>query len=193
MRPTTTRHENFVRHTSIPWSVQVATSPCGAMAFPAVLSASLSQEAWAMIPAGRQGRRPVSAPTSSAFPKSRPWVGFPQRSAQRLHRGGRFESVPMPAVQASWFARHPGLSSRCGQEPQGSRDCSVRAEPVLFPSQASDMLAVRIRQLTAEDFHLMRLAVLSAAPGIHTRWTMNEVSWWHRILQFPSTSRAWSH
>jgi tetratricopeptide (TPR) repeat protein len=28
---------------------------------------------------------------------------------------------------------------------------------------------------------------------MRTRWTMNEVSWWHRILQFPSTSLAWSH
>ena len=28
--------------------------------------------------------------------------------------------------------------------------------------------------------------------GFCTRWTMNEVSWWHRFLQFPSTHRAWS-
>src|SRR6266446_3769668 len=48
--------------------------------------------------------------------------------------------------------------------PQGSRDFSIRAEPALLPSQASDMLAVRTRQLTAEDFHLFRLAALSAAP-----------------------------
>jgi hypothetical protein len=48
--------------------------------------------------------------------------------------------------------------------PQGSRDFSIRAEPVSLPSQASDMLAVRTRQLTAEDFHLFRLAALSAAP-----------------------------
>src|SRR5439155_27122291 len=52
--------------------------------------------------------------------------------------------------------------------PQGSRDFSVRAEPVSLPSQASDMLAVRTRQLTAEDFHLIRLAALSAAPGAST-------------------------
>jgi hypothetical protein len=29
--------------------------------------------------------------------------------------------------------------------------------------------------------------------GIRTRWTMYDVSWWHRILQSPSTHRAWSH
>jgi hypothetical protein len=56
-------------------------------------------------------------------------------------------------IQTSWFVRHPGLSYRRGSQPQGSRDFSVRAEPVSLPSQASDMLAVRIRQLTAEDFH----------------------------------------
>jgi hypothetical protein len=28
---------------------------------------------------------------------------------------------------------------------------------------------------------------------IRTCWTIHEVSWWHRILQFPSTHRAWSH
>src|SRR5215468_4298334 len=38
--------------------------------FPDVISASLSQDAWAMIPAGRQVHRPVSSPTSSAFPTS---------------------------------------------------------------------------------------------------------------------------
>src|SRR6516162_9365252 len=32
-------------------------------------SASLSQDAWAMIPAGRRVHLPVSSPTSSAFPK----------------------------------------------------------------------------------------------------------------------------
>ncbi len=159
----------FRIHTYTQWSLQVAASPCWAMVLPDVISASLSQDAWAMIPAGRQVHMPVSSPTSSAFPKSRPWVGFPQRSAERLHSGGSFEIVAIPYVQASWFVRHPGLSYRCGQEPQGSHDFSVRAEPVSLPSQASDMLAVRTRQLTAEDFHLMRLAALSAAPGVCSR------------------------
>jgi hypothetical protein len=123
-----------------------------------------------MIPAGRQVRMPVSSPTSSAFPTSLQWVGFPHRSAERLHSGGCFEIVTIPTVQASWCVRHPGLPYRYGIQPQGSRDFSVRAEPVLFPSQASDMLAVQTRQLTAEDFHLTRLAALSAAPraGITT-------------------------
>ena len=121
-----------------------------------------------MIPAGRRVHLPVSSPTSSAFPKPSPWVGFPHRSAERLHSGGSFEIVAIPSVQASWFVRHPGLPYRYGITPQGSRDFSVRAEPVSLPAQASDMLAVRTRQLTAEDLHLMRLAALSAAPGACT-------------------------
>src|SRR5215510_7142218 len=49
-------------------SLQVAVSPCWAMALPDVLSARLSQDAWAMIPAVRQVHMPVASLTSSAFP-----------------------------------------------------------------------------------------------------------------------------
>ena len=70
MRQTTTLHQDFVSPTYTRWSLQVAASPCWAMAFPDVISARLSQDAWAMIPAGRQVRMPVSSPTSSAFPTS---------------------------------------------------------------------------------------------------------------------------
>jgi hypothetical protein len=165
MRQTITLSQDVVSPTSTRWSVPVAASPCWAMVFPDVISARLSQDAWAMIPAGRWVRIPVSSPTSSAFPTSLQEVGFPHRSPERLHSGGCFEIVTIPDVQASWFVRHPGLPSRYGIQPQGSRGFSVRAEPVLLPAQASDMLAVRTRQLTAEDWHLTRLAALSAAPG----------------------------
>ena len=70
MRQTKTLQQNFVLHTYIQWSVQVAASPCWEVVFPDVISASLSQDAWAMIPAGRQVHMPVSSLTSSAFPKS---------------------------------------------------------------------------------------------------------------------------
>jgi hypothetical protein len=51
---------------------------------PDVISARLSQDAWAVIPAGRQVHLPVSSLTSSAFPKSLRKVGFPHQSAERL-------------------------------------------------------------------------------------------------------------
>src|SRR5262249_53702361 len=48
--------------------------------------------------------------------------------------------------------------------PYGSCDFSIRASRGLLPPHAPDMLAVRIGQWTAEDFHLIRCAALSAAP-----------------------------
>ena len=53
-------------------------------------------------------------------------------------------------VQASGFARHPGRSYRNGSvDPLGSRGFYVRASAGLLPPHPSDMLAVRIGQLTA--------------------------------------------
>jgi hypothetical protein len=66
-------------------------------------------------------------------------------------------------VQASRFACHPGRSHRCHSSWHGSRDFYFRAPYVLLPSHTSDMLAVRIGQLTAGDFHPIRFAALSAA------------------------------
>ena len=48
--------------------------------------------------------------------------------------------------------------------PQGSRGVYIRAERMSFPSCVSDMLVVRIGQLTTGDLHPIRLAALSAAP-----------------------------
>ena len=53
-------------------------------------------------------------------------------------------------VQASGFARHPGRSYRNGSvDPLGSRGFYVRTSDGLLPPRPSDMLAVRIGQLTA--------------------------------------------
>jgi hypothetical protein len=49
--------------------------------------------------------------------------------------------------------------------PLGGRGVYVRAECLWLPSCTSDMLAVRLGQLTARDFHPIRLAALSAAPS----------------------------
>ena len=65
-------------------------------------------------------------------------------------------------VQASRFACHPGRSYRCLFR-QGSCDFYFRAPCVSLPSRISDMLAVRIGQLTAGDLHPIRFATLSAA------------------------------
>ena len=70
MRQTKFLRQNFVFHTYIQRSLQVAASPCWKVVLPDVISANLSQDAWALIPAGRRVHLPVSSPTSSAFPKS---------------------------------------------------------------------------------------------------------------------------
>ncbi len=68
-------------------------------------------------------------------------------------------------VQASRFACHPGRSYRCGLPPQGSCDFYFRAPYELLPPHTSDMLAVRFGQLTAGDFHPIR--VRSVVGRIH--------------------------
>lgn len=66
-------------------------------------------------------------------------------------------------VQASKFACHPGRSYRRRFRAQGSCDFYFRAPCVSLPSRTSDMLAVRIEQLTAGDLNPIRFATLSAA------------------------------
>ena len=56
-------------------------------------------------------------------------------------------------VQASRLACHPGRSYRWRFRAQGSCDFYFRAPCGSLPSRTSDMLAVRIGQLTAGDLH----------------------------------------
>jgi len=60
-------------------------------------------------------------------------------------------------VQASKFACHPGRSYRWRLRAQGSHDFYFRAPCGSLPSRMSDMLAVRIGQLTAGDLHPIRV------------------------------------
>jgi hypothetical protein len=72
-----------------------------------------------MIPSGCRVHLPVTSPTSSAFPKSSLWVGFPESLRKETSCGWCFETVAIPYVQASWFARHPGLPYRCASKAAG--------------------------------------------------------------------------
>src|SRR5216684_7006854 len=73
---------------------------------------------------------------------------LPESFRKETSCGWCFEIVAIPYVQASLFARHPGLPA-APKRPQGSRDFSTRANHASLPMDASGMLAVRIRQLTA--------------------------------------------
>jgi len=86
---------------------------------------------------------------------------------------------------------------------------------LLLPSMKSSTLGIRKdyrfrgRSPTARTFACLRFAELDFQerrkacyrlgrahpwPGrIPTCWTTNKVSWWHRVLQFPLTHRAWSY
>jgi hypothetical protein len=112
---------------------------------------------------------PVTSRESSAFPEVQGRVGSTTNDpVKQLHNGGvsREGYRLFLFVQASRSACHPGCSHRCGHLwPQGSRGVYVRAEHMSLPSCASNMLTVRIGQLTVGDFHPTRLAALSAAPG----------------------------
>jgi hypothetical protein len=72
-----------------------------------------------MIPPGCRVHLPVSSPASSAFPKSRQWVGLPGSPRKETSCGRCFEIVAIPYVQASWFAHHPGLPYRCASKATG--------------------------------------------------------------------------
>jgi hypothetical protein len=100
-------------------------------------------------------------------------VGAPQCPCSGFSTAPFSRLQSFPHVQAHRFAHHPGRSYRCGEVPQGSRGFYVRASRGSLPPHAPDMLAVRIGQLTAEDFHLLRCAALSAAPrtpGVRRAW-----------------------
>src|SRR5260370_34931560 len=64
---------------------------------------------------------------------------------------------------AGWLAAPVGPTAPL-LPTKGGRGFYIRAEHDSLPHRASDMLAVRIGQLTAGDFHPMRLAALLAAP-----------------------------
>src|SRR4029450_5989145 len=93
-------------------------------------------------PGGTSGAHACFFPDVIGLPSDRPKMRAAVRTVPlaEISRGEIFDIVTIPSVQASWFVRHPGLPYRYGITPQGSRGFSVRAEPVLFPATASDIL-----------------------------------------------------
>src|SRR5580704_12718134 len=113
MRQTSSLLRNSCLHTYLPRSLQVAANPAGNRFFPTLSLPVFPRMLEPLIPSGGRVHLPVTSPTSSAFPKSRQWVGFPESPRKETSCGGCFEIVAIPYVQASWFARHPGLPHRC--------------------------------------------------------------------------------
>ena len=124
-------------------------------------------EPW--IPSGCRVRLPVSSPASSAFPNSRRWVGFPRIAPQRDFLRRVFRDRRYCLRSGLLVCSPPRSPLPLRPKAQGSRDFSTRANHASLPLRASGMLAVRIRQLTAEDFHLLHLQPCRPLPGSCTR------------------------
>ena len=128
------------------------------------MSANLSLRAWTPTPAALVVHLPVSSHKTSAFPA----LGSGRRLASipcsDFNTGSITGLQSFANVQAHRFACHSGRSYHSVPCTPGSHGVSIRASHGSLPPRAPDMLAVRIRQLTAKDFHLIRSAALSAVP-----------------------------
>jgi hypothetical protein len=144
-------------------SMQVAVSPCGEADLPDVVSAPPALRAWPPPPAALEGHGPVASPTTAACPPCGPGRRSTM-SVQRLPSGTLCEAAVMRACSGPQGCSPPQVApSAAGTVPQGSCGCSVRAAHGAWLLHASDMLAVCLGPLTAEDWHLIRCAALSAA------------------------------
>lgn len=70
-------------------------------------------------PVGLEGASACSFPYIIGLPQVPPMGRLPESVRKETSCGGCFEIVAIPYVQASWFARHPGLPYRCVQKAAG--------------------------------------------------------------------------
>jgi hypothetical protein len=144
-------------------SGQGAVRPCWEQDLPDVLSAPLSRRAWTPTPVALEGLFPVSSLKTSAFPSFGPGRRSTM-SVPRLQHGALCEAAVMRSCAGPQVCSPPRSLLPLRHTPHGSRGFSVRASRGSLPAPAPARLAVRIGPLTAEDFHLIRCAALSAAP-----------------------------
>ena len=129
-------------------SSQVATSPCCQRVLPDVISASPSQDAWAPTTTACRVLLPVTSPATSAFPKGEYRSASRKCPLKRLHSGTDFRGCShfLTFRPLSLLATLVAPTSTVSCRADG--DFYVRAEHASLPPHASDMLVVRIRQLT---------------------------------------------
>jgi hypothetical protein len=96
-----------------------------------------------MISSGCRVHLPVTSPTSSVFPMSHLWVGFPELLRKEtswvgVSRSSLFLAFRPPGLLATRVSPY-----RCDHRvPQGSCDFYSRANHASLPLRASGMLAV---------------------------------------------------
>jgi hypothetical protein len=108
MRQTSSLFRTSCIHTYFQRSWQVAASPCWELSlqvFPRMLEP--------LIPSGGRVHPPVTSPNLVGLPQVPPMGRLPESPRKETSCGGCCEIVAIPYVQASWFARHPGLPYRC--------------------------------------------------------------------------------
>ena len=112
---------------------------------------------------GPVSRRVVGCTCLFLPPRRRPSPNPADGSASRIDPLRDFTAAGISRSSPFLTFRPPGLfatqvsPTAADRIPQGSRDFYARAEHAPLPLRASGMLAVRTRQLTAEDFHLLDL------------------------------------
>ena len=129
-------------------SSQVATSPCCQRVLPDVISASPSQDARAPTTTACRVLLPVTSPATSAFPKGEYRSASRKCPLKRLHSGTDFRGCShfLTFRPLSLLATLVAPTSTVSCRADGN--FYVRAEHASLPPHASDMLVVRIRQLT---------------------------------------------
>lgn len=131
-------------------SLQVAARPCWPEVLPGVISANLSPDAWSPTPALLLVHLPVTSQETSAFAN----LGAARQHAHIPYgdfcTGILLGAADIRSCSGLWVCSPPRSLLPPGLiETRGSRGFYVRASHGLLPCRASDMLAVRIGQLTA--------------------------------------------
>ena len=107
---------------------------------------------------------PVSSQKTSAFPPLGKGRHSTTPRAATFARDPDIGAAVIPLCSGLQICLPPRSLLPIQPKLYGSRDVFIRAPQGSLPSLASDMLAVRIGQLTVGDFHPIRFAALSAAP-----------------------------
>ena len=113
MRQTSSLLRNSCFHTYLPRSLQVAANPCWELVLPDVILQVFPRMLEPLIPSGGRVHLPVTSPNLVGLPQLPPLGRLPESPRKETSCGGCCEIVAIPYVQASWFARHPGLPYRC--------------------------------------------------------------------------------
>jgi len=133
---------------------------------------------------------PVPSRGATAIAQGARSSAHPTIPAKQLQRGVQFSRLQsFTNVQAPTLARPPGCSHR-RKLFLGDQAVYTAHNPVGYLPRVAVSLHARHGQLAWLDSHQLECSLVGCS---RTRWTTNEFHGVIAALQFPSTSRAWSH